>query len=173
MRTTSTLLAALLVALALPRPSRALPPPGARVPRFSVDDIEGVTHSERDLRGRWSVALVMTDKDVRDDLAAWWRRLEGALPASARMYTFGALNIVPLVPTAVLVDRARDSTPRSLWRTVWFSRDGSFARALGLPEEELPWVVVIDPEGRIVTTLHERVSDDAVNRVLARVPSTP
>lgn len=173
MRLPSTPLAALLLALALPGASRALPPPGSRVPRFSVADIEGVTHTERDLRGHWSVALVMTDKDVRDDLAAWWRRLEGAVPSSARMYTFGALNIFPLVPTAALIDRARSSTPRSLWGTVWFSRDGSFARALGLPEEELPWVVVIDPDGRIVETLHERVSDDAVNRVLSRIPAAP
>lgn len=173
MRSPSLPLTALILALALPATSPALPTPGSRMPRFTVDDIEGVAHTDRDLRGRWSVALVMTDKDVRDDLAAWWRRLEGAVPSTARMYTFGALNIFPLVPTSALIDRARSSTPRSLWGTVWFSRDGSFARALGLPEEELPWVVVIDPEGRIVLTLHERVSDDAVNRVLSRVPEAP
>jgi hypothetical protein len=56
---------------------------------------------------------------------------------------------------------------------VWFSRDGSFARSLGLPEEELPWVLVIDPDGRLVMSVHERVSDEAVNRVLATVPATP
>lgn len=151
----------------------ALPPPGGRLPGFVVDDIEGVRHTQRDLRGHWSVALVMTDKDVRDDVAAWWRRLYGAVPSTAEMYTFGALNIFPLVPTSSLISRARDSTPRALWRTVWFSRDGSFARSLGLPEEELPWVLVIDADGRLVLSLHERVSDDAVNRVLAAVPATP
>ena len=163
----------LAAALGLALDAAALPAPGGRVPAFVVDDIEGVRHTHRDLRGHWSVALVMTDKDVRDDVAAWWQRLYGTVPASAEMYTFGALNIFPLIPTAALIDRARASTPRGLWRTVWFSRDGSFARALGLPEEELPWVLVIDPDGRLVMSVHERVSDEAVNRVLATVPATP
>lgn len=163
----------LAAALGLGLDAAALPAPGGRIPAFVVDDIEGAQHTHRDLRGHWSVALVMTDKDVRDDVAAWWRRLYGTVPATAEMYTFGALNIFPLVPTSALISRARDSTPRALWRTVWFSRDGSFARSLGLPEEELPWVLVIDPDGRLVMTLHERVSDDAVNRVLATVPATP
>ena len=57
--------------------------------------------------------------------------------------------------------------------TTGFSRDGSFASALGLPEEEMPWVVVIDPEGRVVLTLHERMSEPAVQRVLAALPAAP
>ena len=79
----------------------------------------------------------------------------------------------PLLPTAPLISHARESTPRNRWNTVWFSRDGSFASALGLPEEEMPWVVVIDPEGRVVLTLHERMSEPAVQRVLAALPAAP
>jgi hypothetical protein len=112
----------------------------------------------------------MTDKDVKDDIAAWWHRLEVTVPSAARMYTFGALNLFPLIPTAALISQARSSTPRHLWPTVWFSRDGSFATSLGLPEEELPWVVVIDPAGRIALTVHERVSEQALQRVLSLLP---
>jgi hypothetical protein len=76
----------LAAALGLALDAAALPAPGGRMPAFAVDDIEGVRHTHRDLRGHWSVALVMTDKDVRDDVAAWWRRLYGTVPASAEMY---------------------------------------------------------------------------------------
>lgn len=162
--------ALLLSLLSLGGSAHAFPAAGGAMPTFTVNDIEGSRHTQADLRGHWSVALVMTDKDVKDDLAAWWGRLERTVPARARMYTFAALSLVPLIPTGFLIDQARGSTPRPLWNQVWFSRDGSFAHSLGLPEEELPWIVVIDPEGRVVSTLHERVSEAGIARVLAALP---
>lgn len=150
--------------------ARALPGAGGAMPPFAVDDISGAPHTQADLQGHWSVALVMTDKDTKDDLAAWWGRLEGRVPAPARMYTFAALSLFPLIPTALLIDQARGSTPRPLWHSVWFSRDGSFAHALELSEDEVPWVVVIRPDGRVVLALHERVSERGLARVLAALP---
>ncbi|MEZ4411062.1 MAG: hypothetical protein R3A52_31965 [Polyangiales bacterium] len=164
-------LALLLSLVALGGSAHALPETGGAMPSFAVDDIAGTPHTQADLRGHWSVALVMTDKDARFPLAAWWRRLEGPVPPRARMYTFAALSMFPLLPTAMLISEARDSTPRPLWPTVWFSRDGSFRRSLGLPEEETPWVVVIRPDGRVAMTLHERVSDAGIAQVLAALPS--
>ncbi|MDO9021576.1 MAG: hypothetical protein Q8S73_09700 [Deltaproteobacteria bacterium] len=163
-------LALFMSVTALASSARALPETGGTMPTFAVDAIDGTRHTQADLRGHWSVALVMTDKDVKDDLAAWWGRLETSVPGRARMYTFAALSIFPLVPTALLIDQARGSTPRPLWSSVWFSRDGSFAHSLGLPEDELPWVVVIHPDGRVVDTLHERVSAQGLSRILAALP---
>lgn len=170
MRTTRTI-AALTVTVALAATAHAIPRENQPMPRFSVDDIAGARHTERDLRGHWSVALVITDKDCAGDLRAWFHRLHPALPDPQRLLSFVAVNIFPLVPTSALLSQARDASPRSRWNTVWMSRDGSFARALGLPEEELPWVLVIDPRGHVALMFHERVSDAAVNRVLAAVPS--
>ncbi|MBK6534277.1 MAG: hypothetical protein IPF99_33320 [Deltaproteobacteria bacterium] len=163
----------LALALTLPTMASALPPPGSPMPAFSVDDIAGNHHTERDLRGQWTVAMILTDKDVADDITAWSRRLEAVVRSPARLYRFGALNLFPLLPTAPMISRARESTPRHRWNTVWFSRDGSFASALGLPEEEMPWVVVINPEGRVALTLHERVSEQGVQRILAALPAPP
>jgi len=161
----------LALALTLPTMASALPPPGSPMPAFSVDDIAGNHHTERDLRGQWTVAMILTDKDVADDITAWSRRLEAVVTSPARLYRFGALNLFSLLPTAPMISRARESTPRHRWNTVWFSRDGSFASALGLPEEEMPWVVVINPEGRVALTLHERVSEQGVQRILAALPA--
>ena len=163
--------AALALVLAVPGSAAADPPVGAPMPAFSVEDLNGTVRTQRDLVGHWTVAFVMTDKDVGDDLTAWWRRLDGVLPSSARMYTFAALNLFALVPTASVVSQARGSTPRARWNTVWLSRDGSFARSLGLAEEEVPWIFVVDPSGRVALSIHARVSDVGVNRVLAAVPS--
>lgn len=159
--------------LALSTPGSADPVVGAHLPRFSVSDLNGTTHSERDLVGGWSVVLAMTDKDVGDDLTLWWRRLDGAIPRGTRLYTFAALNLFPLIPTATIVSQAREATPRSRWNSVWLSRDGSFARSLGLAEVETPWVFVVDPTGRVVVTVHDRVNDADFARVLGALQTAP
>lgn len=166
-------LLALALTLSIASASFAIPTVGERMPSFSVDDLNGTRRTDRDLRGQWSVVMVLTDKDVADDVQAWFQRLYPALPNSQRLFTFAAVNIFPLVPTATLLSQARSRSPRERWNTVWFSRDGSFARALGYPEEEMPWILVIDPRGRVALSLHERVSDAGVNRVLATVPTEP
>lgn len=164
---------ALALCLALPAASAADPTVGAAMPAFRVDDLAGAHRTERDLAGQWTVALVMTDKDVGPELTAWWRRLETAVPPPARVYTFVAINLFPLVPTSTVLSQARDATPRARWNTVWFSRDGSFARSLGLPEDETPWVLVTDPTGRVALSLHARASDAGVQRVLATLGAAP
>lgn len=161
----------IFLSLSLATSAHAVPTVGQPMPPFSVEDIAGTRHTERDLRGQWTVAMVMTDKDVADDIRAWFRRLQPALPNPQRLLSFVAVNIFPLVPTATLVSQARSASPRERWNTVWLSRDGSFARSLGLPEEEMPWILVIDPQGHVALSLHERVSDAGVNRVLATVPT--
>ena len=149
------------------------PSVGAPMPTFAVNDLNGTRHTERDLQGRWTIALTMTDKDVGDDLTAWWRRLETSVPQGTRMLTFAALNLFPLIPTDTIIGQARDATPRPRWNTVWLSRDGSFAHSLGLPEVEMPWIFVINPEGRVAAAVHERMSEAAVRRVLAAIPTAP
>ncbi|MEZ4411057.1 MAG: hypothetical protein R3A52_31940 [Polyangiales bacterium] len=163
-------LALVVSTLALAPAAHALPPVGGAMPSFAVNDIAGTRHTQADLLGHWSVALVMTDKDAREILSAWFHRLRGPVGQRARMYTFAALDLFALVPTASVMSEARDSTPRAQWSSVWLSRDGSLRRSLGLPEDETPWVVVVRPDGHIALTLHEPATDAGVARVLALLP---
>ena len=162
-------LATLAVTLTLPVPAIADPQPGRALPAVSVSDLGGTRHTERDLRGQWTIAFTMTDKDVGPGLSAWWRQIEGRVPARTRMLSFVALDLFALVPTATVLSQAREATPRGSWHTVWFSRDGSFAEQLGLPESETPWVFVIDPTGRVVESIHADVDAAGVARVLSAV----
>lgn len=147
----------------------AVPQPGRSVPSVSVNDLAGTRHTERDLTGQWTVAFTMTDKDCGPSLTAWFRQIEGRVPARTRLLSFVALDLFALVPTATVLSQAREATPRSSWSTVWFSRDGSFADQLGLPESETPWVFVIDPNGRVVESIHATVDAAGVSRVLSAV----
>ena len=158
-----------LLTLAVSSTALAVPQPGRVVPSVSVNDLGGVHHTERDLTGQWTVVIAMTDKDVGPNLATWWRQIQGRVPEGTRMLSFVALDLFALVPTATVLSQARDATPRDAWHSVWFSRDGSFAQQLGLPESETPWVFVIDPSGRVVESIHANANPGGVARVLTAV----
>lgn len=164
-----TLARAAALVLTLAHVAFAVPLPGRVVPSVSVNDISGAHHTERDLTGQWTIAFTMTDKDVGPSLSAWWHQIENRVPARTRMLSFVALDLFALVPTATVISQAREATPRSMWHTVWLSRDGSFAEQLGLPESETPWVFVIDPTGRVVESIHADVDAAGVARVLSAV----
>lgn len=162
---------ALLVAftLSLTPAAMAVPQAGRTMPSVSVSDLSGTQHTERDLTGQWTIAFAMTDKDCGDAVGRWFHGVRGQVPASTRLLTFVAIDLFPLVPTATVLSQARERTPRHQWHTVWFSRDGSFANQLGLPESETPWVFVIDPSGRVVESIHANANDAGIARVVAAV----
>lgn len=164
---------ALLIALSLAAVAVAEPRPGGAVPPFRVDDLEGTHHTERDLLGAYTVVCAMSDSDVGPALAAWWRALEGAAPRGTRMLTFSALDLFALIPTATVRAQARSRTPRTQWRMVWLSRDGSLAAQLGLPESEVPWVFVVAPDGRVVASAHAALNPADLARLVAALPPTP
>lgn len=145
----------------------AVPEVGRAVPAFSVEDLSGRVRTPRDLAGRYTVVLAMSDKDAASAVRAWWFRAAAVAPPGTRIVTMAALDLFAMIPTATIVAEARSSTPRERWTEVWLSRDGSLAESLGLPDSETPWVFVLDPWGRVIERVHAAASDAAVSRVAA------
>lgn len=167
-----TLLFALGLLVTLASTSRsstawAVPLIGQSVPAFSVEDLNSAVHTERELTGRWTVVLAMSDKDAGAALRAWWLRVAPFAPAGTRVVTFAALDLFGLIPTATIVSEARGATPRARWSEVWLSRNGSLAESLGLPASETPFVFVVDAAGRVLESLHAMPDDGGVARVLS------
>ncbi|MEZ4392414.1 MAG: hypothetical protein R3A48_15100 [Polyangiales bacterium] len=145
----------------------ASPRPGQNLPSFRVGDLEGQTHTERDLLGSWSVVIVITDKDSGPAVHAWFERALLGLPSSVRVVSMAALSLFPLIPTSTILSRARSDAPRHRWRSIWVSRDGSLATSLGLEDGEDPWVFVLDPSGRVTEVVHAPVDESGVARLRA------
>ncbi len=170
---------ALALSLGVTSTAWASPQVGRPIPVFSVEDLSGTLHTQRDLTGRWTVILAMTDKDSGPAIASWYLRIERLTPPGTRMLTFAALDLFGLIPTATIFSEARSSTPRNRWTEVWLSRNGSLAESLGLPDGEAPWVIVTDPTGRVAEVVHATVDDAGLARVAAafgraqRAPSAP
>ncbi len=150
----------------------AAPETGRPMPAFLVDDLVGQRHSPGDFTGQWTLAVVITDKDAGDSMRAWWQTAEQRLPegGSLRRTSMVALDIMGIVPTSTILGRARRETPRERWGAVWLSRDGSLAEALGLPESETPWAIVISPEGRVVAMVHAHAGEAAAEAVWRSIP---
>ncbi len=153
--------------------AHASPRPGQMVPSFSVNDLEGRAHTERELTGAWSVVIAITDKDSGPAVRAWFDRVLLRLPPTVRVVSMAALDLFPLIPTSMIEGRARADAPRHRWRSIWVSRDGSLATSLGLSEDEEPWLFVVDPSGRVTETLHSNVDDEGVARIRRAVGVTP
>ncbi len=151
----------------------AAPRPGPAMPSFSVGDLEGRTHTERDLVGGWSVVIVITDKDSGPAVHAWFERALLSLPPSVRVVSMAALDLFPLIPTATILGRARSDAPRHRWSSIWVSRDGSLATSLGLEDSEDPWVFVLDPRGRVIEVVHAPVDEAGIARVRAALREAP
>lgn len=159
-----SLLLALALLVSAPSIGWAEPQPGHTFPAFSVDDIAGANHTQRDLMGRVTVLLVMTDKDTGPAMTAWYRRISTAAP-TARLLSVVAVSLFPLIPTSTVISQARDATPRHRWNEVWLSRNGSLAESLGLPESETPWVFVVDASGRVIESVHAAADDAGLARI--------
>lgn len=160
----------LTLLLSIPLPGVSEPRAGAAMPTFTVDDLEGTHHTQRDLLGGYTVICAMTDKDIGDALEAWWRPIEAGIPAGTTLLSFTALDIFALVPTDTVLSQARARTPRPHWSRVWLSRDGALAQQLGLPDSELPWVFVVDPRGRVLVSIHAAFDRAGLARVIEAIP---
>lgn len=169
MRHPASLLAFVLSLASL---ASADPRPGRAMPGFSVEDIAGTTHTQRDLVGHWTVLFVLTDKDTGPHVRPWFQALRAREP-TVRLVTMAALDLFALVPTSTIVSQARSNTPRARWSEVWLSRDGSLARSLDLPESEVPWVIVVAPSGQVVEMVHSHFDDAALARVTRMLPGAP
>ena len=54
--------------------------------------------------------------------------------------------------------RAQDEAARRRWPRTWLETDGAVQEALGLPESEVPWALLVDEEGRVTAMVHAQAS---------------
>lgn len=156
---------ALGLCLALAAGAEAAPSIGEALPTFSVSDVTGSVHSSAELVGRPALILVMTDSDADGAMRAWSAAADRRVVAGVRRVQFVALDLAFVVPTELARSMARGRSPERTWGDTWFERSGAFRVALGLPESETPWAVVIDARGRVTAMVHAPVSSPQADRV--------
>jgi hypothetical protein len=165
---TSPLLAA---SLALPRSALAAPAVGAPFPHFTVRALDDHPRTERDLRGRRSLVVVMTGTGAERDMAQWLNAAEARLGRGlGNVYSFVALRMGFYVLDGMLRGESRRRSPRYRWPYLYIDRDGTFQQQLGLPDgQSVPWVYVVETSGIVSVAMHGGVSHPAAAQVWAQM----
>jgi hypothetical protein len=134
-RTALALPAAAGAAFVAPRVARAEPRVGAPFPAF-------------------------TSTDASELSRGWLDQAEARLGrAQGNVHTLVALDLSFIAFDGIVRSQARAHTPQHRWPFVWLERDGSLARALGLPNgRRLPWAYVIDAQGVVRMWIHGPVT---------------
>lgn len=163
----ATLGAALCLAMALPVVTLAREglTVGSVFPTFSAIDLADVTHNSREVRGRPTFVLAITDSDAGEAMRAWGEQAKRRLPPQAARLHLVALDLAFIVPTSTFLGRARSGTMRSLWSRTWADRSDKLRRDVGLPESETPFAFALDAEGVIVAAAHCNADEPAAEAV--------
>lgn len=159
-RSALALPAAVGAAALAPRVASAEPRLGAAFPGFSAHDLNGGAHTNREFTGRKRFVVVITSTDASEFSRAWLDQAEARLGrARGNVHTLVALDLSFIAFDGIVRSQARAHTPQWRWPFVWLERDGSLARALGLPNgNRLPWAYVLDAQGVVRMWIHGPVS---------------
>lgn len=127
---------------------------GGELPAFTVADLTGVQHDSRELRGRPTLILAMTDSDASEAMRRWGAVADRRVGANVRRVQIISVGLAFIVPTVTIRSIARGQSPEGVWRSTWMERDGDLAESLGLPESEVPYAIALDAEGRVRVVAH-------------------
>lgn len=151
--------------MALGRAPECSPSLGNHLPSFTVADVTGERHGSGELVGRPALILVMTDSDADVPMRAWSAAADRRVRGAVRRVQFVALDLAGIIPTDLARSIARGRSPEATWRDTWLGRDGEFRIALGLPESETPWAIVLDGQGRVAAMVHGEVTSPEAERI--------
>ena len=143
-----------LAAMLLSPAALAIPQVGAEFPTVEATDITGQGHHTRELRGHPTLVLLGSDSDAGDALRAWGEIANRRLPPGAERLIVMAMHLVFIIPTATARSMARNQTPERFWHQSWIDTGGTLRERVGVPESEVPFVFVLNSEGRVVASVH-------------------
>jgi len=153
------------VALAIATPAAeaaAAPKRGELFPIFTALDVTGQPQSTAGFRGAPTLIVAITERGAGDAMRAWF---EGATKRAPSVRQKGIISVsVPFfVSESYARSKAREKIPQQYWHDNLFDSHLSMAKGLGLSESDVPWVFVLDAQGKIVAQVHALAETPAAN----------
>ncbi len=147
---------ALAIALA-PTIAHAAPLEGDRLPDIRAADLTGQVRSSAELAGRRALVVAITDTAAAEAAGNWYRAAEGQMPANATQMALVSIRLPFIVSTGFARAKARTRVPEKYWCGTLLDR-GDMAKRLGLStHDKVPYVFVVDENGRIEAAVHATV----------------
>lgn len=135
----------------------AMPRPGETLPDFTTKDLLDRKHQSRELTGRPTLLVVITDQGGGDEMKRWFDTAGTRVPMSVHRASILSLKLPFFVSTGTVRGKARQKVPRDFWGDTWLDKNGDMAKALGLATSRTPYAFALDAEGRVVAAVHGTV----------------
>lgn len=150
----------------------AAPKTGELFPSFIALDVTGQKQSTARFRGTTTLIVAITERGAGDAMRAWFL---GARERNPKAHQVGIISIsVPFfVSDSYARSKAREKIPQQYWHDNLFDSNQQMARFLGLPESGIPWVFVLDAQGRIVAQTHALAETNGATPVWKALASEP
>lgn len=159
-------LGAIGLSLALSLPVWAQPHAGDEWPAISSRDLRDQPHSSAEWRGRRTLVVVITDKDAGDEMRRWFDAANERLPPEVRRASILSLKLPFFASAGMARSKARDQVPEQFWGETWLDRNGAMAKSLGLDESRVPYVFVLDEQGRVLASVHATTTNPGATEVI-------
>jgi hypothetical protein len=147
----------LAFALLLAPGAFALPPKGEPLPAFSAKDLTDKRRDSGELKGKPSLVVIITDKDAGKGMRGWFDAADQRVPDSVHRQSIITLKLPFIVSEGTARNKAKGQVPKSFWGDTWLDKNGDMAKALGLASSDVPYVLALDAQGRVVASVHATV----------------
>ncbi|MFP2913350.1 TlpA family protein disulfide reductase [Pyxidicoccus sp. 3LFB2] len=144
----------LSVALLAATTAGAVPRPGEQLPEFTTRDLLDRPHKSRELVGRPTLLVVITDKDGGDEMQKWFDTAKTRVPEAVHRASILTLKLPFFVSAGTVRGKVREKVPRVFWGDTWLDKNGAMGKALGLATSRTPYAFVLDARGRVVAAVH-------------------
>jgi hypothetical protein len=142
----------------------AAPKAGDAFPVFTVEDVTGQRQSTASFRGAPTLVVAITERGAGDAMRAWFVGAQKRAPA-VRQKGLISVSVPFFVSDSYARDKAREKIPKQYWHDNLFDSHLGIAKILGLSESDVPWVFVLDAEGRVVAAAHSLAEPASANAV--------
>jgi hypothetical protein len=142
----------------------AAPREGERFPRVTAEDLTGQVHSTDELVGRRAFVVAITSREAVNATRAWYMAAEAQIPANVARQSLVSLHLPFFISTPYAQGKAREQVPRQHWQVTLLDR-GNMAKQLGLENDKVPYVFVLDETGRIVAAVHGTVDSPEASEI--------
>jgi hypothetical protein len=136
-------------------------------------DLLDKPHESQEWRGRRTLLVVMTERNVGDEMRRWFDAAATRLPEDVHRASIISLGLPFYVSTGMVRSRAKEEVPREFWSDTWLDKDRKMAQVLGLATSRQPYVLALDEQGTVLASVHGTVDSPEARSIWEALPGSP
>lgn len=168
----ATFLAGFLILAVAGAAHGAAPAVGARLPSVAGNDLDA---RQRELAALWAdgptLVVAITERAGEKGMQAWFDRSDTLAPRMIRRAAIVSIDMPFFISDGMARSEARGKTPKEFHGRMLLDTSATMAGKLGLKKSDLPYVWVVDREGKILAAFHGPVDAPGADEIWKHWPA--